>query len=76
MLIHFPTHKPFKDCAEDEVKGVRLETYQVMEEYVNAEKVKSIGLSNFCRRHIEHILANCKVKPVINQIEIHPMYYD
>ena len=35
-----------------------------------------IGVSNFCKIHLEQILNNCKIKPVINQIECNPIYYD
>ena len=35
-----------------------------------------IGVSNFCKIHLEHILNNCKIKPVVNQIECNPIYYD
>ena len=43
---------------------------------VNENKVKMIGVSNFCKNHLEHILNNCKIKPVINQIECNPIYWD
>ena len=39
-------------------------------------KVKMIGVSNFCKIHLEHILKNCTIKPVINQIECNPIYWD
>ena len=37
---------------------------------------RSIGVSNFTPIHLQSILKNCKYKPVVNQIEIHPLYYD
>lgn len=54
----------------------RLDVWKALEEAVEEKKVKSIGLSNFLKSHIEQILSNCKIKPVINQIECHPLYYD
>ena len=54
----------------------RIDVWKALEEAVEQGKVKSIGLSNFLRKHIEQILNNCKIKPVINQIECHPLYYD
>ena len=54
----------------------RIDVWKALEEAVEQGKVKSIGLSNFLKKHIEQILNNCKIKPVINQIECHPLYYD
>ncbi len=60
VLIHWP--------AEGYIK----ETWQIMEEYVNNGKIKSIGISNFSPNQVEELLKYAKIKPVINQIEIHP----
>lgn len=60
VLIHWP------------VEGKVQETWQIMEEYVRIGKIKSIGLSNFNPHHIDELLAYATVKPVINQIEMHP----
>ncbi len=38
--------------------------------------MRDIGVSNFLKHHLEHLLANCKEKPVLNQIELHPLCYD
>ena len=52
----------------------RLETWRAMEEYKALGKVKSIGVSNFLPKHLESMIPKIKEKPVINQIEIHPLY--
>jgi glycerol 2-dehydrogenase (NADP+) len=38
----------------------------------HADKVKSIGISNFTIPLLEKLLPHCKVVPATNQIEIHP----
>lgn len=43
-----------------------------MEECVNQGLAKSIGISNFNSQQIERLLENCKVKPVVNQVELNP----
>lgn len=43
-----------------------------MEECVNLGLTKSIGLSNFNEEQIDRILKNCKINPVVNQIEVNP----
>ncbi len=62
MLIHWP------------VKEHIQETWGIMEDYVNKGLIKSIGLSNFNPHHIDDLLKYAKIKPVINQIEIHPTF--
>ena len=61
LLIHWPV----KDCVKD--------TWQVMEDYVRQGKVRSIGVSNFNRHHLEDLLAYAEIRPAINQIEVHPL---
>lgn len=49
-----------------------LEAWQGLEDCVNAGLVKSIGISNFNTKQIERLLGSAKIKPVTNQVEIHP----
>ena len=67
VLIHWPEVENSED---------RIKVWKALEESVEEKKVKMIGVSNFCKIHLEQILNNCKIKPVINQIECNPIYYD
>ncbi|MFF2288562.1 aldo/keto reductase [Peribacillus butanolivorans] len=60
-LIHWPG------------KDKYLETWKALEKLYNEGKVKSIGVSNFHVHHLEKLLANSEIKPVVNQIELHPL---
>ncbi|MDL2257079.1 aldo/keto reductase [Bacteroidales bacterium OttesenSCG-928-I14] len=62
VLIHWPVQEKIQ------------ETWQIMEEYVEKGKIKSIGLSNFNPHHYEALMKYAKIKPVLNQIEIHPYF--
>ncbi|CAI5758203.1 unnamed protein product [Candida verbasci] len=55
-------------------KTKRLESYGVMQEYVEKGKIKNIGVSNYGQHHIEELLNwnKLKIKPSVNQIEISP----
>ena len=44
-----------------------------MELAVEQGKVRSIGLSNFNVEQTKTVLGMCKVRPVVNQFEIHPL---
>lgn len=61
LLIHWP------------VKGCVKETWQVMEKYVRRGLVKSIGVSNFNRQHLDDLLQFAEIRPAVNQIEVHPL---
>lgn len=69
-LIHWPI--PSADCKD--WKQLNVDTWRAMEELQKEGKVKAIGLSNFLPHHIENILQNCTIKPVIDQLELHPGY--
>lgn len=48
------------------------ETWQAMEQLVGSGLVKSIGIANFSTIALVDLLSYCKIKPVTNQIELHP----
>jgi len=49
-----------------------LEAWQGLEDCVKAGLIKSIGVSNFNSIQIERLLGSAIIKPVTNQVEIHP----
>ena len=61
LLIHWPV----KDCVRH--------TWEAMENFVRGGAVKSIGVSNFNRHHLDDLLSYAEIRPVINQIEVHPL---
>jgi len=77
-------HWPFALKEEDELFPVNadgttaysdvdyLDTWKAMEDLVKKGLVKSIGISNFNKRQTERLLQHATIKPVTNQIEIHP----
>ncbi|KAF9206467.1 hypothetical protein BGZ49_002387 [Haplosporangium sp. Z 27] len=62
-LIHSPNPGP----------ELRAESWKALQKMVALGKVKSIGVSNYGVRHLKELLSsNPTVRPVINQIEVHP----
>lgn len=59
-LIHWPMTGKYK------------ETWKALEHLYREEKVRAIGVSNFQIYHLEDLLADCEIKPMVNQIELHP----
>lgn len=70
-LIHWP--RATEDNS-DPWKEKNLKTWAQMEELVKEGKVRRLGLSNFLPHHLKNILDHVSVKPVVDQLEIHPGY--
>ncbi len=70
LLIHWPK----KESDDPKWAEKVLETWEVMEELYNEGKVKAIGLSNFLPHHIKPILDNSKIRPMVDQLELHVGY--
>ena len=67
-LIHWPRPIAFRD----EWEQANAEVWRAFEELYSAGRIKAIGLSNFLPKHIEALLKTAKIKPMVNQIEMHP----
>lgn len=68
-LIHWP-----RQYSGDDYKERDVIAYKRLEANVASGKIKAIGLSNFLPHHAKNILDNCTIKPVVDQLEIHPGY--
>jgi 2,5-diketo-D-gluconate reductase A len=64
FLIHWPV--PSQDKY--------VEAWKALIELQQAGRIKSIGVSNFNRDHLERIIGETGVVPVANQIELHPRF--
>lgn len=71
-LIHWPANE--KNFGKD-WKEINAETWRAMEHLKQQGKIKSIGVSNFWKEHLDALLETAKVIPAINQIEFHPGYW-
>ncbi|WP_291076012.1 MULTISPECIES: aldo/keto reductase [unclassified Empedobacter] len=68
-LIHWPANETqFPDTWAELNAG----TWQAFEEIYKSGKAKAIGVSNFNINHLEALFETAEIKPMVNQIEIHP----
>ncbi len=67
-LIHWPNPIKYRDCWEQR----NADSWKAMEEAYNADKLKAIGVSNFCQRHLEALAKTAKIAPMVNQIKLCP----
>ncbi|ACX62873.1 aldo/keto reductase [Paenibacillus lautus] len=54
-------------------KDKYLETWKALIHLQKEGLVRSIGVSNFQIRHLQHIIEDTGVVPVVNQVELHPL---
>ncbi|MDN5346137.1 MAG: methylglyoxal/glyoxal reductase [Petrotoga sp.] len=59
-LIHWP------------VSGKYIETWKALEKLYKEGRVRAIGVSNFLIHHLQDIINNCEITPMVNQVEFHP----
>ena len=59
-LIHWP------------VKGKYKDTWKALETLYTEGRIKAIGVSNFLTHHLEDLMADAKIYPMVNQVEFHP----
>ncbi|WP_423801963.1 aldo/keto reductase [Neobacillus sp. SAB-20_R2A] len=59
-LIHWPGKNKFK------------ETWKALEKLYKDGRVRAIGVSNFKVHHLEELLKDAEIKPMVNQVEYHP----
>ena len=69
-LIHWPVAKGHK---EDWQKSI-LDTWKAFEKLYKEGKIRAIGISNFLPHHLNALMANAEIQPVVNQLELHPGY--
>jgi diketogulonate reductase-like aldo/keto reductase len=67
-LIHWPANAK---CHTD-WKELNASTWRALEELYMAGRIKAIGVSNFLAHHIEALIEDAEIKPMVNQIEYHP----
>ena len=59
-LIHWPKEGLYKD------------TWKALEKLYKEKRVKAIGVSNFLQHHLEDVMSDSEVVPMVNQMEFHP----
>lgn len=62
-FIHWPT------------TGI-CEAWQEIEKLYNEGYIRAIGVSNFHKKHFDKLLRDCAIKPMINQVELHPRFHN
>lgn len=67
-LIDWPNPEKFRDTYE----ATAIETWKALETLYKNGKARAIGLANFESRHIEFVLENAEIAPMVNQARLYP----
>ncbi|MEN2766940.1 aldo/keto reductase [Ornithinibacillus xuwenensis] len=59
-LIHWPVEEKYMDA------------WKALETLYKQGKVRAIGVSNFQVHHLETLMKDAEIKPMVNQVECHP----
>jgi diketogulonate reductase-like aldo/keto reductase len=71
-LMHWPVSQdPATKVNRIDPESIKV-AWQEMEKLVDAGKVKSIGVSNFNVNRLKELLQYARIKPAVNQVELHP----
>ncbi|GIP40391.1 glyoxal reductase [Paenibacillus sp. J31TS4] len=60
-LIHWP------------VKGKYKETWKALEKLYKEKQVRAIGVSNFHVHHLQDVMQDAEIVPMVDQVEFHPL---
>ena len=66
FLIHWPLPTRYD--------GDYVTTWRTMAEFVEDGRATSVGVSNFQPDHLDRIVSETGVVPVLNQVEVHPFF--
>ena len=59
-LIHWPVESLYK------------ETWKALEKIYKEGRAKAVGVSNFLVHHLEDLIKECEICPMVDQVEFHP----
>ncbi|HCT95827.1 aldo/keto reductase [Vagococcus sp.] len=60
-LIHWPVAGKYKD------------TWRALEKLYKDGRVRAIGVCNFHSHHLDDLMTDAEIKPMVNQVELHPL---
>jgi len=66
MLVHFPA-----TWGGEGGKASRQAEWKALETFAKAGKAKAIGISHYCKKHLDDVLEIATIPPAVNQVQYH-----
>lgn len=67
-MIHWPAVAKW----HDDWRQINAGTWRALEQLYKEGRVKAIGVCNYLAHHLQALMEDTKIKPMVNQIEYHP----
>lgn len=67
-MIHWPAVERW----HEDWREINRSTWKAFEELYRAGRIKAIGVSNFLAHHVQALMEDGEIAPMVNQIEYHP----
>lgn len=71
-LDMYMVHWPRPNLIDPNWREVSCQTWKALEDLYKGKKVRAIGISNFLPHHLDNLLSKAEIKPMVNQLELHP----
>ena len=65
-------HWPYNALQRTDWEEGNCDTWRAFEHLYTTGRIRAIGVSNFRTKQMESLLPTCRIKPMVNQIEMHP----
>lgn len=69
-LIHWPVPAAHRE----DWQRSNLDSWRALERLYKEGRIRAIGVSNFLRHHLEPLMSQAEIPPMVNQVELHPQY--
>jgi len=67
-LIHWPAAAKW----HDDWRELNASTWRALEDLYEQGRIRAIGVSNFLAHHVQALMEDSRIAPMVNQIEYHP----
>ncbi len=67
-MIHWPAVPKW----HDDWRELNADTWRALEELYRQGRVRAIGMSNFLSHHLEALMEDTEIRPMVDQLELHP----
>jgi len=74
-MDHWPSGNNYSDPNNIKYQVPIYEFWPKMEELVDKGLARSIGVSNYNVQNLLNLLNICRIRPLVNEVEFHPYYY-